>query len=75
MHVLISAFACSPGWGSEVGMGWNWVTNLAVSCDLTVITESGFRDEIETGIASSAVRQRTAISALVTKELIRVPRQ
>lgn len=27
-------------------MGWNWVTHLARHCDLTVITEEGFRDDI-----------------------------
>ena len=27
-------------------MGWNWVTHLAAHCDLTVITEESFRDDI-----------------------------
>lgn len=46
-RVLVSAFACGPRWGSEVGMGWNWVTHLAQRCDLTVITEESFRKDID----------------------------
>lgn len=29
MKILINAYACSPGMGSEPGMAWNWVSNLA----------------------------------------------
>lgn len=50
LNILVSAFACGPNWGSEVGMGWNWIVNLANYCALTVITETGFKDEIETSI-------------------------
>lgn len=47
IKVLVSAYACGPKWGSEIGMGWNWVIHLAQHCELTVITELGFKDEIE----------------------------
>lgn len=47
LHVLVSAYACGPNWGSEIGMGWNWVIHLAQYCELTVITENGFKDDIE----------------------------
>ncbi|MDE6137725.1 MAG: glycosyltransferase family 4 protein [Muribaculaceae bacterium] len=46
-NVLINAYAISPNWGSEQGMGWNWVTNLAKYCHLDVITEGEWRDLIE----------------------------
>lgn len=26
MKILINAYACSPGMGSEPGMAWNWVS-------------------------------------------------
>lgn len=39
LRVVVSAYACAPHCGSEPGMGWNWVINLAGLCDLTVITE------------------------------------
>ena len=47
MKVLINAYACSPGMGSEPGMAWNWVSNLAKFCELYIITEGEFRDRIE----------------------------
>ena len=34
-------------WGSEPGMAWNWVSNLAKFCELYIITEGEFRDRIE----------------------------
>ncbi|WP_288772392.1 glycosyltransferase [uncultured Prevotella sp.] len=48
MKILINAYACSPGMGSEPGMAWNWVSNLARFCELHIITEGEFRDKIET---------------------------
>ena len=47
MKILINAYACSPGMGSEPGMAWNWVSNLARFCELHIITEGEFRDKIE----------------------------
>lgn len=29
LKILINAYACSPGMGSEPGIAWNWVSNLA----------------------------------------------
>ena len=37
--VLISAYACSPNYGSEVGMGWNWVNQIAKYCETWVLTD------------------------------------
>ena len=45
--ILINAYACSPGMGSEPGMAWNWCINLAKYCELHIITEGEFRDKIE----------------------------
>ena len=50
LKVLISSFACGPYWGSEVGMGWNWIINLSQFCQIYVITEKGFKNEIENEI-------------------------
>ncbi len=47
LEVLVNAYACSPNMGSEPGMGWNWVSNLAKYCELFIITEEEFRDKIE----------------------------
>lgn len=37
LRVLLSAFACSPGKGSEPGVGWNVATRLANFHDVTVL--------------------------------------
>lgn len=45
--ILINAYAINPNWGSEPGMGWNWIIHLAQYCRLHVITEGEWREEIE----------------------------
>lgn len=47
LNILINAYACSPTWGSEPGMAWNWVKNLANYCNLYIITEGEWREDIE----------------------------
>ena len=47
LKILINAYACSPNMGSEPGMAWNWVSNLAKYCEVHIITESEFQDKIE----------------------------
>lgn len=47
LSILINAYACSPNMGSEPGMAWNWCVNLARNCELHIITEGEFRDQIE----------------------------
>lgn len=47
LKILINAYACSPNMGSEPGMAWNWVSNLAKFCELYVITEGEFWEKIE----------------------------
>jgi glycosyltransferase involved in cell wall biosynthesis len=46
--VLLSAYACEPGLGSEAAVGWDWATNLAqAGCEVHVITRTSNRDRIE----------------------------
>lgn len=52
MKILINAYACSPGMGSEPGMAWNWIVNLAKFCELEIITEGEFADKIEQALPS-----------------------
>lgn len=47
LTILVNVYAVSPAWGSEPGMGWNWVSNLARYCNLYVITEGEWQNEIE----------------------------
>ena len=46
LNILINAYAVSPNWGSEPGLGWNWVVNLAKYCNVFVITEGEWKSEI-----------------------------
>jgi glycosyltransferase involved in cell wall biosynthesis len=50
--VLVSAYACEPGLGSEPGIGWNWVCQIARFSDTWVITRSNNRAAIERRLAS-----------------------
>lgn len=53
MKVLISAYACEPGKGSEPGVGWHWITELAhLGHEVHVITRSNNRESIENALAN-----------------------
>lgn len=47
LKVLISAYACESGKGSEPGIGWNWVKQIGRFHDVWVITRSTNRVSIE----------------------------
>ena len=47
INVLISAYACEPGKGSEPGVGWKWACGLAGRVDLTILTRANNRGPIE----------------------------
>lgn len=49
--MLLSAYACEPGGGSELAIGWENVRALAPLHNLTVLTRSKYRDAIETEVA------------------------
>lgn len=46
MRVLISAYACEPGCGSEPAIGWNVIRGLSEQHDLTVITRANNAEKI-----------------------------
>jgi len=52
LKVLISAFACRPGKGSEPEVGWCWAIGMARFHDVTVLTQLKHRPGIEAGLAS-----------------------
>ncbi|MDZ4065180.1 MAG: glycosyltransferase family 4 protein, partial [Coriobacteriia bacterium] len=56
VRVVVEAYACSPGRGSEPGNGWNWPLHLAhEGCDVTVLTIPRWRDSIEPVLAHTPV--------------------
>lgn len=51
MKVLLSAYACEPSTGSEPGVGWNWVRQIARFHEVWVITRANHRGSIESALA------------------------
>jgi glycosyltransferase involved in cell wall biosynthesis len=51
MNVLVSAYACEPGKGSEPGAGWNWAVAASRRHDVCVITRANNRAAIESELA------------------------
>jgi glycosyltransferase involved in cell wall biosynthesis len=54
VRLLISAFACSPRIGSEPTVGWEWSSRLAADHDVTLLTHSHFRRDLEQELAARA---------------------
>ena len=50
MRILVSAYACEPGLGSEPGVGWNLVKQVARNHQVWVITRANNRPTIEAGL-------------------------
>jgi len=47
LKVLVSAYACEPDKGSELGVGWNWAKQIARFHEVWVITRANNREPIE----------------------------
>lgn len=47
LRVLVSAYGCEPGVGSEPGAGWAWVVELSRKHDVVVMTRANNRERIE----------------------------
>jgi glycosyltransferase involved in cell wall biosynthesis len=53
VKVLMSAFSCGPGRGSEPGVGWNMAVEVArLGHEVVVLTQTEFAVEIEQQLAS-----------------------
>lgn len=56
MKILLSAYACEPGKGSEPGVGWHWATELAgLGHQVEVLTRANNRASIEAALARDPV--------------------
>lgn len=71
INILVNAYAISPNWGSEQGMGWNWIINLAKYCHLDVITEGEWREEIEYVLKNLPQRDNLTFHYLPTSDKVR----
>ena len=48
----MSAYACEPHLGSEIGVGWHWVIEMSKYFELWVLTRKSNQSNIETWIAT-----------------------
>lgn len=55
LKVLISAYACRPGEGSEPGVGWNIVRELSKYHDIWVLTRANNRTAIEAELTQNPI--------------------
>lgn len=55
MKILMSAYACEPGKGSEPGAGWNYATAAARLHDVRVLTRANNRARIEAALRTEAI--------------------
>ena len=52
MKILLSAYACEPGKGSEPGMGWHWALEIArLGHEVHILTRANNVNPIECGLA------------------------
>ncbi len=47
LKVLVSAYSCQPGHGSEPGVGWDWIRQIARFHEVWAITRANNRGPIE----------------------------
>ncbi len=47
LKIFISAYACEPDLGSEIGVGWHWVLEMSKYFDLWVLTRKSNQVNIE----------------------------
>jgi glycosyltransferase involved in cell wall biosynthesis len=53
LKVLVSAYACEPGKGSEPGAGWHWVGQIGRFGECWVITRRNNRQAIDEALAAN----------------------
>lgn len=52
MKIFVSAYACEPNLGSEIGVGWHWVLEMSKYFELWVLTRESNRKNIEPWITA-----------------------
>lgn len=61
LRILVSAYGCEPEKGSEQGVGWHWVLEMARSHQLWVLTRTNNRSAIEAALPPQFVERITFI--------------
>ena len=53
LKIFISAYACEPNLGSEIGVGWHWVLQMSQYFELWVLTRKSNKATIEAWLAKN----------------------
>ena len=53
LKIFISAYACEPNHGSEIGVGWHWVLEMSKYFDLWVLTRKSNKRNIENWVKNN----------------------
>ena len=51
--IFVSAYACEPGLGSEIGVGWHWVLEMSKYFELWVLTRKSNQSSIDQWFAEN----------------------
>lgn len=70
-NVLINAYACAPHKGSEPGLAWNWIVNIAESNNVFIITEGEWKKEISEALRNIPHRQNFHFYYIPVNEKVR----
>lgn len=54
-RILLSSFACSSVWGSEPGVGWQWLLQLARQYEVVLLTHAYFRAHLEPALRDTGL--------------------
>lgn len=55
LKVFVSAYACEPNLGSEIGVGWHWVLEMSKNFELWVLTRESNKINIEKWIKENKI--------------------
>lgn len=70
--ILLVAFSCQPGKGSEPGVGWNWALQMAKTQDVWVLTRAKMKPYIESEIPNELKNTLHFLYAPSSKKLRKI---
>ena len=54
--IFVSAYACEPNMGTEIGVGWHWTLEMSKYYELWVLTRKSNKENIEKWMAESNIK-------------------
>lgn len=64
LKIFVSAYACEPHLGSEIGVGWHWVLEMSKYFELWVLTRESNRHTIEPWIDKHPAYKKYPLAVL-----------